>query len=41
MDLTRIVDSVGWPGLAIMAVFFALTVWWGFRGRPDDGRDDE
>lgn len=37
MEVTRIVEAVGWPGLAVMAVFFAFTVWWGFGGkRPDE-----
>jgi len=41
MDVTAIVDAVGWPWLAVMVVFFAFTVWWGFGGHRNDKRDDK
>jgi len=42
VELSVIVDSVGWEWLIAMMVFFAFTVWWGFgaKRRGGDGDDD-
>lgn len=43
MDLSVIVEAVGWPELILMLVFFGFTVWWGFapkRRRDEESRDD-